>query len=241
MTKEMRIYQAAVDLDKVLTENGIGYGCFGGWAINAIGCDRGTKDIDCLVGAEKDDIARVFSDQPGWHQIPGQREDYIAFLVGEKTENVLVEMFPCKPGFSKVVPMSLIKEATTKASVGTEAIKSMMQSIATRTVPVRGYSMRVLEIVYIFKGKVNAAANRSKVSDSNDIEYVHAHFESTLREHVHQINIQDVGKAIKRYPSLSKVFSNLGIDVKEAVEQAGSLEITSMHPPPFLCQKAMLE
>ncbi|OAL40375.1 hypothetical protein AYO20_00111 [Fonsecaea nubica] len=225
MAKEMRLHQAAVDLDKVLTENGIGYGCFGGWAINAIGYDRGTKDIDCLVGAEKDDIARIFSDKAGWHRIPGQREDYIAFLVGDKTENVLVEMFP----------------ATTKASVGTEAIKSMMQTIAIREVPVRGYSMRVLEIVYIFKGKVNAAANRSKVSDCSDIEYLHAHFESNLREHVHELSVQDVGKAIKRYPSLSKVFSNLGIDVKEAVEQAGSLEITSMHPPPFLCQKALLE
>ena len=71
MSKEMRLYQAAVELDKVLTENGIGYGYFGGWAINAIGNDRGTKDIDCLVAAEKDDISRMFSNKPGWYQIPG--------------------------------------------------------------------------------------------------------------------------------------------------------------------------
>ncbi|OAP54606.1 hypothetical protein AYL99_11054 [Fonsecaea erecta] len=224
MSKEMRLYQAAVDLDEVLTENGIGYGCFGGWAINAIGYDRGTKVIDCLVGAENDDINGIFSNKPGWHRIPGQREDYIAFIVGEKTENILVEMFP----------------ASTKASVSTEAMKSTMRTIAIRTVPARGYPMYLLEIVYIFKGKVNAAANRPKASDCDDIEYLCAH-ESHLREHVHQINVEDAGKAAKRYPSLSNMFSNLGIDVKKAIKQARSLEITSMHPPPFICQKALLE
>ena len=116
-----------------------------------------------------------------------------------------------------------------------------MQTITIRIVPVRGHSVRLLDIVYIFKGKVNAAANRPKVSDCSDIEYLYAHFESHLRQHVHRINVQDAGKAIKRYPSLSRVFSNLGIDVVKAIEQAGSLEIASMHPPPFLCQKALLE
>jgi hypothetical protein len=99
MSNEMRLYQAALELDTVLTENKIGYGIFGGWAINALGSDRGTKDIDCLVAAEKEDISRIFSGKPGWIQIPGQRQDYIAFLVGESTENVLVEFFPGKFGF----------------------------------------------------------------------------------------------------------------------------------------------
>jgi hypothetical protein len=101
--------------------------------------------------------------------------------------------------------------------------------------------MRLLDIVYIFNGKVNAAVNRPKVSDYSDIEYLYARFESHLRTHVQKINVQDAGKAIKRYPSLSTVFGNLGIDVKKAIEQSGSLEITSMHPPPFLCQKALME
>jgi hypothetical protein len=99
MSNEMRLYQAALELDTVLTENKIGYGIFGGWAINALGSNRGTKDIDCLVAAEKEDIGRMFLDKPGWNRIPGQRQDYIAFLVGERTENVLVEVFPGKFGF----------------------------------------------------------------------------------------------------------------------------------------------
>jgi hypothetical protein len=116
-----------------------------------------------------------------------------------------------------------------------------MQTVATKTVQIRGHPMRLLDIVYIFKGKVNAAANRPKVSDCSDIEYLYAHFKSYLQTHVHRINVQDAGKAIKRYPSLSTVFGNLGIDVEKAIEQAGGLEITFMHPPPFLCQKVLME
>jgi hypothetical protein len=96
MSNEMRLYQAALKLDEVLTENKIGYGIFGGWAINALGSGRGTKDIDCFVAAEKEDVGRMFLGKPGWNRIPGQRQDYIAFLVGERTENVLVEFFPGK-------------------------------------------------------------------------------------------------------------------------------------------------
>ena len=99
MSNEMRLYQAALELDKVLTENKIGYGIFGGWAINALGSDRGTKDIDCFVAAEKEDVGRMFLGKRGWNRIPGQRQDYIAFLVGERTENVLVEFFPGRFGF----------------------------------------------------------------------------------------------------------------------------------------------
>jgi hypothetical protein len=120
-------------------------------------------------------------------------------------------------------------------------MQSTMQTIATRTVEIRDHKMRLLDIVYIFKGKVNAAANRPKVSDCSDIEFLYARFESYLRTQVHRINVQDAGKAIKRYPSLSTVFGNLGIDVHKAIEQAGSLEITSMHPPPFIYQKALME
>jgi hypothetical protein len=116
-----------------------------------------------------------------------------------------------------------------------------MQTIATQTVQIRGHQMHLLDIVYIFRAKVNAAANRPKISDCSDIEFLYAHFESYLRTHVHRIKVQDAGKAIKRYPSLSAVFGNLGIDVKKAIEQAGSLEITFMHPPPFLCQKGVME
>jgi hypothetical protein len=64
MSNEMRLYQAALELDEVLTENKIGYGVFGGWAINALGSDRGTKDIDCFVAAEKEDVGRMFVGKP---------------------------------------------------------------------------------------------------------------------------------------------------------------------------------
>lgn len=107
-------------------------------------------------------------------------------------------------------------------------MQSTMQTIATQTVEIRDHKMRLLDIVYIFKRKVNAAVNRPKVSDCSDIEFLYACFKSYLRAHIHRINVQDTGKAIKRYPSLSTVFSNLGIDVRKAIEQAGSLEITSV-------------
>src|SRR5947209_3246814 len=42
--------------------------------------------------------AACFLGKPGWNRIPGQRQDYIALLVGERTENVLVEFFPGKFG-----------------------------------------------------------------------------------------------------------------------------------------------
>jgi hypothetical protein len=41
--------------------------------------------------------------------------------------------------------------------------------------------MRLLDIVYIFKGKVNAVINRSKVSDYSDIEFLYARFKSYFR------------------------------------------------------------
>jgi hypothetical protein len=119
MSNEMRLYQAALELDEVLTENKIGYGIFGGWAINALGSGRGTKDI---VAAEKEDVGRMFLGKPGWNRIPGQRQDYIAFLVGERTENVLVEFFPgIRQRYHRLKGV-----ASTRAPVSTEAMQSTM-------------------------------------------------------------------------------------------------------------------
>jgi hypothetical protein len=78
--------------------------------------------------------------------------------------------------------------------------------------------MRLLDIVYIFKGKVNAVVNRPKVSDYSNIKYLYAYFKSYLRTYIHRINVQDAGKAIKRYPSLSTVFGNLSIDVEKTIK-----------------------
>lgn len=69
----------------------------------ALGSDRSTKDVDCFVAAEKEDIGSMFLGKPGWNRIPGQRQDYIAFLVGERTENVLVEFFPGKFRFGSTI------------------------------------------------------------------------------------------------------------------------------------------
>jgi hypothetical protein len=49
--------------------------------------------------------------------------------------------------------------------------------------------MRLLDIVYIFKGKVNAAVNRPKVSDYSNIEFLYVRFKSYLRTYIHRINV----------------------------------------------------
>lgn len=115
-----------------------------------------------------------------------------------------------------------------------------MQTIHTQTVQVNGSPVHLLDVVYIFKGKLHAAADRQKVTDAADLEYLARFHQQRLQAHADVFSHRDVGKAVKRYPELSGVFAELQINVQQAVEQM-SLEIGSqMSPPAFDVQKGII-
>jgi len=80
---------------------------------------------------------------------------------------------------------------------------------------------------------------------SKEIRLYRAAFDldKVLTENLHRVNVQDVVKAIKRYPLLSKVFGNRPSDSVLRERQSnkkGASRSPSMHPSPFLSLRSFL-
>ena len=96
---------AAVALSTVFSSHKIQHAFFGGWAIISKGADRESKDLDCLVKADKEDVVQLLTqdvkglygeDVGVWMEIPQARSDYVAFFwknTAAVGEMVLVEVF----------------------------------------------------------------------------------------------------------------------------------------------------
>ncbi|KAI9676671.1 MAG: hypothetical protein M1829_002989 [Trizodia sp. TS-e1964] len=150
-----RLNDAAIALSRALNAANIKYGIFGGHAISALGGPRVSKDLDCIASLGKEDAIRILDQSFGFRYVDQSREDYVAFLWSDLPGNenpVLVEIFPV------VFPGS----------------KFSMDNIGLTQIQVSGKSFgqepaAILDPLFLFKGKMRAAASRDKFHDSADL------------------------------------------------------------------------
>ena len=123
-----------------------------------------------------------------------------------------------------------------------------MQSVVPKGLQVRGEKFGqgltcILDEVYIFKGKLRAAAVRAKDSDTADLAYLESAFRDILRMGAGQFSPYYAGLALKRYPGLEQVFQRVGIDVGAAAKAAEGVSLGAQPLPqqPGDVQKSLLE
>ncbi|KAK6222222.1 hypothetical protein QIS74_04477 [Colletotrichum tabaci] len=176
-----RLNDAAITLHRVLRQEGISFGIFGGYAIGAIGGVRESKDIDCLASVSKDQIIRVLNSREGFQAIPQSRQDYVAFLWSDHADRrnaVLVEIFCEKfPG-----------------------AQFSMENVPCRPISIQGISFgpgtsSFLDPFYLFKGKLRAAATRAKFHDSADLRMLASRHAQVIRPRADELNPDKVLRA----------------------------------------------
>lgn len=98
-----------------------------------------------------------------------------------------------------------------------------------------------LDPVYLFKGKLRAAATRAKFHDSADLRWLEGYFGQVIQPRVAELNLQYVGLATKRYPELELLFTRLHIDVAMAKSAASNLDPNNLpRPAPGDVQEGLL-
>jgi hypothetical protein len=109
-----------------------------------------------------------------------------------------------------------------------------MRNLQTRPLQVQGQvngnrPVSLLDPVYVFKGKLRAAALRGKFHDSADLRWLESHYGNQLRQNKSQFDLQYVGLALRRYPELHNLFDRLGLNIP--VAEAGTAQIDLAHLP----------
>ena len=102
--------------------------------------------------------------------------------------------------------------------------------------PVTGMSYglgatKVLDPVFIFKGKLRAAATRSKFHDSADLRWLETKERVRLQQHKNVFNLVYIGLALKRYPELGTCFTRIGLDITAAKAAAADQDPNKLPPP----------
>lgn len=92
-------------------------------------------------------------------------------------------------------------------------------------------SISLLDPIYIFKGKLRAAATRGKFHDSADIRWLASRSTDHLKSKRTEFNLGLVGLAIKRYPELEATFLQLGLDVTKAKDRVAGIDLRQLPPP----------
>lgn len=83
---------AAAVIYNIFSPRKIDYGIFGGFAVNALGGNRTSKDLNCAVRCSKQQLVALLLQFPQLQNIGNVREDVAIFMLGE----VLIEFFPGK-------------------------------------------------------------------------------------------------------------------------------------------------
>ncbi|KAH0542491.1 hypothetical protein FGG08_003087 [Glutinoglossum americanum] len=215
--RQERLNDAAITLSRVLTENNVKHGLFGGCATTALGGPSEAKDIDCLVAGDMQRMLDLLG-KDGFRAIPQAGENYVAFSWNDASG-----------GQEKLVPAGA------------------MQSVIPKVIRVRGERLgegptSLLDEVYLFKGKLRAAAVRAKASDAADITYLVSTLPDKLRTNANRFDLYYVGLALKRYPHLLPVIQGIGIDVGAAEGRVKGISLETLPPPqPGDIQKNLLE
>ncbi|KAH9828467.1 hypothetical protein Tdes44962_MAKER02385 [Teratosphaeria destructans] len=192
------------------------YGIFGGYAIATLGGPRESKDIDCVVGCTKEWLVSMLSQVKDFHFMGNLRPDLAQFIYGDR--NILIELFPTS--------MTMM---TTVAVLVTGEKLPMNQT-------------NILHPVFLYKGKLQAAATRAKYSDAADLMFLENKHADALRDFKDQIKKQHVGMVVRRYPHLRHSFARIGVDLEacEALVSDFDPESTPTAPAVNSVQNALL-
>ncbi|OJD20447.1 hypothetical protein ACJ73_08221 [Blastomyces percursus] len=201
MVGQARLNDAAIALHRVLSGQ-VKFGIFDGYAVSTLGGPRASKDVDCIASVNKQQILNILDGKNGFVAMSQLRQDYVAFLWSDKPNReraVLVEIF-CEGFPGATFTMANVVPSETQVTGETQGTGATM----------------LLDPVYLFKGKLRAAATR-------------------------QLSLLYVGLALKRYPELQYCFTRIGIDIQAANARAAAHDINDLPPPqPGDVQKGLL-
>lgn len=112
-----------------------------------------------------------------------------------------------------------------------------MNTVSTQRVQVSGEKLgvkvtNILDPVFIYKRKLQAAATRAKHSDSADLLYLEAKHNAALRARNRDLNRRHVGMALKRYPHLERSFERLGLDLGACKGVVKDVDVNAVAGPP---------
>ncbi|KAK2797608.1 hypothetical protein FQN50_009121 [Emmonsiellopsis sp. PD_5] len=224
---QARLNDAAIALHRVLSSHHVKFGIFGGYAVATLGGPRESKDVDCLASVNKQQILGLLDGKAGFVAVPQARQDYVAFLWSDKPNRdraVLVEIF-CEGYPGATFTMAGVQPAVAQITGETQGVGATA----------------LLDPVYLFKGKLRAAATRDKFHDSADLRWLEGHSLARLQQNKSQFSLLYVGLALKRYPELQPCFARIGLDIEAAKATAASHDLRHLPPPqPGDVQKGLL-
>ena len=126
-------------------------------------------------------------------------------------------------------------------------MEASMTAVTTRQVQVAGEksgsrATKILDPVFICKGKLQAAATRAKHSDAADLLFLEGKHNAELQARKEVFNRRHVGMAMKRYTHLTHSFETLGLDLKACKGTAESVDLSQLlaRPEPDSVQNASL-
>ncbi|KAE8356062.1 hypothetical protein BDV28DRAFT_7345 [Aspergillus coremiiformis] len=222
-----RLNDAAIALHRVLSRANIHFGIFGGYAINVLGGSRESKDIDCIASISKQQMINILDGQDGFVAIPQGRQDYVAFLWSDK------------PDRSNAVLVEVFCEQFTGAEYTMKDVPVSLRTINGQRLGTGQASF--LDPFYLFKGKLRAAATRSKFHDSADLRWLAARYGNLIQARKVELNPQYIGLAVKRYPELEHLFGRVGVDLNGAKDAARDLDpFKLLRPTPGDVQRGLL-
>lgn len=208
--RDGRLNDAAIAVNKALLEARVTFGIFGGFAVGVHGGPRESKDIDCVVNCQKEWLVTFLSSKKDFLYTNNTRPDYAAFFWGnDKPGNgVLIEFFPIV----------------------------MTPNMTPQTVTVQGESLgsqvtQLLDVGFVYKGKLRAAAMRGKHSDAADLIFLESRYTDYLKGRATEFSRYYVGLALKRFPHLEHSFVRVNIDVKAAKVRVQDVELDALPTP----------
>ncbi|KAG8631689.1 hypothetical protein KVT40_000829 [Elsinoe batatas] len=215
MPSILALSDAAIALTKALDDLGVEHGIFGGYAVAILGGPRASKDIDCVVNCNKEWLVERLSAVEDFSSMGNARPDLAVFMYKRE---VLVELFPAS-----------------------------MSSIDIEKVDVQGdksgiQATKLLNPVFVYKGKLQAAATRAKYSDAVDLLFLEGRYGEILRAQNRHFNRLYVGIALRRYSHLEASFRRLDLDVEASRQVAKDVEIEALPrtSPPNAVQNGLM-
>ncbi|KXS93549.1 hypothetical protein AC578_4972 [Pseudocercospora eumusae] len=212
-----KLSDAAIAIEQALAPQGVDFGIFGGYAVAVLGGPRESKDIDCAIGCTKEWLVENLGRVPGFRSTGNARADLASFLYGN--DNILIEFFPTSLSMMRTMRVEVTGQQTGKKT----------------TV--------ILHPVFLYKGKLQAAATRAKHSDSVDLLFLEGKHLAELAARNHELNKRHVGMALKRYPHLLHSFQRLGINIADCTALAQDIdieEIAAQRPAANAVQNGLL-
>ncbi|KAF2739085.1 hypothetical protein EJ04DRAFT_427805 [Polyplosphaeria fusca] len=204
-----RLSDAAIALHEALTQAGIRYSITGGFAVNSVvGWYRQCKNVNCLAATYKDRIITLLHGRDGFVNIQTLKpsDDHATFLWSDnvnRSDSVMVEVW-C--------------ESFHGAQYSMQNVRMITQAVyGERRGRVYVY---LLDVFYLFKEMLRAAAYRNKQHDELDLQTLVNKYAGTIQAGVPSLNYEMIGLALRRHPELEAYFVGVGIDVRRAWNSA---------------------